>query len=62
MSLGIPRDWLLVGGRGEQDQRVRTGIGVFEPQNNRVEITLVETSDNEIPIPGSPTPLLTCHE
>src|SRR5712691_4916577 len=36
--LGVPRDEMAVGGRGENDNRVPTADGVREPQNRRVEI------------------------
>ncbi len=36
--LGVPRDQMAVGGRGENDNRVPTADGVREPQNRRVEI------------------------
>ncbi|MBV8778339.1 MAG: OmpA family protein [Alphaproteobacteria bacterium] len=38
-SLGVPRNQMLVSGRGENDNRVPTADGVREPQNRRVEIT-----------------------
>ncbi|HZT90187.1 MAG TPA: OmpA family protein [Stellaceae bacterium] len=37
-ELGIPRNEMAVGGRGENDNRVPTADGVREPQNRRVEI------------------------
>jgi OOP family OmpA-OmpF porin len=40
VSLGIPRNQMAVGGRGENDNRVPTVPGVREPQNRRVEINL----------------------
>jgi OmpA-OmpF porin, OOP family len=36
--LGIPRNEMLVTGRGMNDPRVPTLLGVHEPQNDRVEI------------------------
>jgi OmpA-OmpF porin, OOP family len=36
--LGIPRNEMLVAGRGMNDPRVPTPLGVREPQNRRVEI------------------------
>jgi outer membrane protein OmpA-like peptidoglycan-associated protein len=36
--LGVPRNEMTVGGRGESDNRVPTAAGVREPQNRRVEI------------------------
>ena len=36
--LGVPRNQMLVSGRGESDNRVPTADGVREPQNRRVEI------------------------
>jgi outer membrane protein OmpA-like peptidoglycan-associated protein len=36
--LGIPRNEMIVAGRGENDPRVPTAQGVREPQNRRVEI------------------------
>jgi opacity protein-like surface antigen len=36
--LGIPRNEMIVAGRGENDPRVPTAKGVREPQNRRVEI------------------------
>jgi OmpA-OmpF porin, OOP family len=36
--LGIPRSDMLVAGRGMNDPRVPTALGVREPQNRRVEI------------------------
>jgi opacity protein-like surface antigen len=38
-ALGVPRDQMIVAGRGENDNRVPTANGVREPQNRRVEIT-----------------------
>ena len=38
-ALGVPKDQMIVGGRGENDNRVPTADGVREPQNRRVEIT-----------------------
>src|SRR5215469_1563108 len=38
-GLGVPREQMLVSGRGENDNRVPTANGVREPQNRRVEIT-----------------------
>jgi len=38
-ALGVPRDEMVVAGRGENDNRVPTAPGVREPQNRRVEIT-----------------------
>jgi OOP family OmpA-OmpF porin len=35
---GVPRQAMVVGGRGENDNRVPTADGVREPQNRRVEI------------------------
>jgi OOP family OmpA-OmpF porin len=37
-ALGVPRDQMIVAGRGENDNRVPTADGVREPQNRRVEI------------------------
>ena len=36
--LGIPRNEMVVAGRGMNDPRVPTALGVREPQNRRVEI------------------------
>jgi outer membrane protein OmpA-like peptidoglycan-associated protein len=36
---GVPREQMIVSGRGENDNRVPTANGVREPQNRRVEIT-----------------------
>ena len=36
--LGVPRNEMMVSGRGENDNRVPTADGVREPQNRRVEI------------------------
>ena len=36
--LGVPRNDMAVGGRGENENRVPTADGVREPQNRRVEI------------------------
>ena len=38
VRLGVPRQAMVVGGRGENDNRVPTADGVREPQNRRVEI------------------------
>ena len=38
VRLGVPRQQMAVGGRGENDNRVPTADGVREPQNRRVEI------------------------
>jgi outer membrane protein OmpA-like peptidoglycan-associated protein len=38
-GLGVPRQQMIVSGRGENDNRVPTADGVREPQNRRVEIT-----------------------
>jgi outer membrane protein OmpA-like peptidoglycan-associated protein len=38
VRLGVPRNEMAVGGRGENDPRVPTADGVREPQNRRVEI------------------------
>ena len=38
VRLGVPRQAMAVGGRGENDNRVPTADGVREPQNRRVEI------------------------
>jgi outer membrane immunogenic protein len=38
-ALGVPRDEMVVSGRGENDNRVPTAPGVREPQNRRVEIS-----------------------
>ncbi|TMJ61246.1 MAG: OmpA family protein [Alphaproteobacteria bacterium] len=35
---GVPRQAMVVSGRGKNDQRVPTADGVREPQNRRVEI------------------------
>jgi len=37
-ALGVPREQMVVSGRGENDNRVPTAPGVREPQNRRVEI------------------------
>jgi outer membrane protein OmpA-like peptidoglycan-associated protein/uncharacterized protein YhjY with autotransporter beta-barrel domain len=37
-ALGVPREDMIVAGRGENDNRVPTAPGVREPQNRRVEI------------------------
>jgi opacity protein-like surface antigen len=37
-ALGVPKDQMIVSGRGENDNRVPTAPGVREPQNRRVEI------------------------
>jgi OOP family OmpA-OmpF porin len=37
-GLGVPREQMIVSGRGENDNRVPTAAGVREPQNRRVEI------------------------
>jgi len=37
-GLGVPRQAMIVSGRGENDNRVPTADGVREPQNRRVEI------------------------
>jgi len=36
--LGVPREQMIVSGRGENDNRVPTAAGVREPQNRRVEL------------------------
>ena len=36
--VGVPRNDMMVSGRGKNDQRVPTADGVREPQNRRVEI------------------------
>ena len=36
--LGVSRSDMVVSGRGENDNRVPTGLGMPEPQNRRVEI------------------------
>jgi outer membrane protein OmpA-like peptidoglycan-associated protein len=38
VRLGVPRNQMVVSGRGENDNRVPTADGVREPQNRRVEI------------------------
>jgi OOP family OmpA-OmpF porin len=38
VRLGVPRNDMIVAGRGENDNRVPTADGVREPQNRRVEI------------------------
>jgi outer membrane protein OmpA-like peptidoglycan-associated protein len=38
VRLGVPRQNMVVSGRGENDNRVPTADGVREPQNRRVEI------------------------
>ena len=38
VGLGVPRQQMVVSGRGENDNRVPTADGVREPQNRRVEI------------------------
>jgi outer membrane protein OmpA-like peptidoglycan-associated protein len=37
-ALGVPKEQMMVSGRGENDNRVPTADGVREPQNRRVEI------------------------
>ena len=37
-ALGVPKNEMVVAGRGENDNRVPTAPGVREPQNRRVEI------------------------
>jgi outer membrane immunogenic protein len=37
-ALGVPKEQMVVSGRGENDNRVPTADGVREPQNRRVEI------------------------
>ena len=37
-QLGVPRNEMIVAGRGMNDPRVPTPLGVREPQNRRVEI------------------------
>jgi OmpA-OmpF porin, OOP family len=37
-ALGVPKEQMIVAGRGENDNRVPTADGVREPQNRRVEI------------------------
>jgi opacity protein-like surface antigen len=37
-ALGVPKQQMIVSGRGENDNRVPTADGVREPQNRRVEI------------------------
>ncbi|MGA8399447.1 MAG: OmpA family protein [Stellaceae bacterium] len=37
-ALGVPKNEMVVSGRGENDNRVPTANGVREPQNRRVEI------------------------
>ena len=37
-ALGVPKNQMVVSGRGENDNRVPTAPGVREPQNRRVEI------------------------
>ncbi len=37
-ALGVPREEMIVSGRGENDNRVPTADGVREPRNRRVEI------------------------
>ena len=37
-ALGVPKQQMVVSGRGENDNRVPTADGVREPQNRRVEI------------------------
>ena len=37
-AIGVPRQAMVVSGRGENDKRVPTADGVREPQNRRVEI------------------------
>jgi outer membrane protein OmpA-like peptidoglycan-associated protein len=39
-KLGVPRNDMMVSGRGENDNRVPTADGVREPQNRRVEIVV----------------------
>jgi outer membrane protein OmpA-like peptidoglycan-associated protein len=36
--MGVPKEQMIVSGRGENDNRVPTADGVREPQNRRVEI------------------------
>jgi outer membrane protein OmpA-like peptidoglycan-associated protein len=38
LRFGVPRNDMIVSGRGKNDQRVPTADGVREPQNRRVEI------------------------
>ena len=38
VRFGVPRQAMVVSGRGKNDQRVPTADGVREPQNRRVEI------------------------
>jgi OmpA-OmpF porin, OOP family len=38
VRFGVPRQAMVVSGRGENDNRVPTANGVREPQNRRVEI------------------------
>jgi outer membrane protein OmpA-like peptidoglycan-associated protein len=38
VRLGVPRNEMVVAGRGMNDPRVPTALGVREPQNRRVEI------------------------
>ncbi len=38
IRFGVPREQMIVSGRGKNDQRVPTADGVREPQNRRVEI------------------------
>jgi outer membrane protein OmpA-like peptidoglycan-associated protein len=37
-ALGVPKEQMMVSGKGENDNRVPTADGVREPQNRRVEI------------------------
>ncbi len=37
-AMGVPKEQMIVSGRGENDNRVPTADGVREPQNRRVEI------------------------
>jgi opacity protein-like surface antigen len=39
-ALGVPKEEMVVSGRGENDNRVPTADGVREPQNRRVEIIM----------------------
>jgi outer membrane protein OmpA-like peptidoglycan-associated protein len=53
VDFGVPPRWLVVSGRGEKDQRVPTAVGVAEPQNRRVEITIAANDRTGV---GSPPP------
>jgi len=43
--LGVPEDRLFIEGRGGNDPRVPTGLGVSEPQNQRVELVILSAKE-----------------